>query len=192
MLSSDAQHNTGPKRTDISYKKYMDSFSLLLKKVFLLVAGLLAGISLVYIIFVLANANNLENTHRVILRLDQISYILSLLSFTLCINITLAHQEKHIDVLKMLEIQRINVSKRKHAKNVVLSSLYGAVLGLVLIDHRFMVALSSKPSLGTFKEDSPLIFYLFLALKVLIFILVISAWIFVICAKRRPRSRDAK
>lgn len=185
MLTSDTIGSQGPKKTELSYKKYLDSFGLFLKKVFLLVAGLLAGISLVYLVFVLVNANNLENTRKVILRLDQITYVLSLLSFALSLNIALGHKDKYIEILKALDAQKIGASKRKHTKNVVLSTLYAIDLGLALIDHRFMVTVSYKLSLTNFRDSFPVVFYLFLVLKALIFLIAIAAWVFVICAKRR-------
>ena len=184
--------DSGPPKTEISYKKYMESINLVLKKIFMIVAGLLAGISLIYLVFVLANVNNLDNVHNIVLRIDQISMVLSLLSFILCLNITLAHKDKHIEILKMLETQKINLSKRKNKKNTILSVFYGIILFLGLIDHRFMVSISTSNSLSAFKSNQSIVFYGFLGLKGLIFLIVISAWIFGVCTKKRSQTTDSK
>lgn len=183
--------DSSPKRTEISYRKYMESIDFILKKIFMIVAGLLAGISLVYLVFVLANMNNIENMHNIVLRLDQLNTILSLLSFILCLNLTLSHKENHIEILKTLDTQRIANSKRKHVKNIILSILYGLILMFVLIGHHFMVAISSSTSLSSFKSENIIEFLGFIILKTLIFIVVISAWVFVVCNKRRSQTFDS-
>lgn len=191
-LSLDTHTELGPKKTEISYKNYMESIDLVFKKIFLIVAGLLAGISLVYLIFVVANLNNIDSVRNVVLRLDQISIVLSMLSFVLSLNITLTHKDKHLEVLKKLETQKIISSKRKHTKNTVLSVFYGVILGLELIDHRFMVSISASNALAEIKIDNPVVFYGFIGLKGLIFAVVISAWIFVVCTKKRSQTTDSK